>query len=399
MKADALIVGAGIVGAATALALQEAGMRCLLVDRHRPAWGASGRNPGVLWLQTKAAGTAMRFSLAAREFAESFASDYPEACFRASGGLIAWRDPEFDQVAAAFVRDRRAAGLEVELLDRPALAAVCPHLGPEVRGGVWNDRDAHQDTAGLVAAIVARFEDRGGRFCEASSVLDLIMTTDRCGGAILEDGTRIEAGLTVLAAGFDSLIIAAAAGLKLPLTPMRFEAAATEPAPFLIEPVFCGQAIFRFFTPPGLEQAALPRETVEQRCPGLGFTEQVATRYDGALLFGCAYEVGSNDDRPTVGGQAMALSILARDFPGMASLALDATWAGIVAATPDSLPVIDADPGVPGLALNCGHFFGNLAGTFSARLLADMLTGRDPAFPMEDFGLAARQNTCGDALE
>ena len=45
------------------------------------------------------------------------------------------------------------------------------------------------------------------------------------------------------------------------------------------------------------------------------------------------------------------------------------------------LPVIEADTGVPGLALNCGHFFGNLAGAFSARLLVDALAGKTPSFP------------------
>lgn len=390
MTADALVIGAGIAGAATALALQEAGMRCTLVDRHQPAWGASGRNPGFLWLQTKAAGIPMRFSLAARSFAGSFAEDFPEARFRKSGGLIVWRDPEIDAVAAGFARDRVAAGLPVEILDRPALLEVCPEFGPEVRGGVWNSLDAHQDTPSLVAAIVARFVSRGGTFQGGAGALRILLAGGRCTGALLRDGTEIAAGTTILAAGFDSAALAAGAGLGLPLTPMRFEAAATGPAPFRIGPVICGQALFRFFTPPGADPAALPRQPAENLNPALGFTEQIVSRHDGALMFGCAYEAGSSDDRPTVAGQAMALSILARDIPAMARLPLARTWAGIVAATPDGLPIIDAAPGIPGLALNTGHFFGNLAGTFSARLLADALTGATPAFPLDPFALSTK---------
>ena len=47
------------------------------------------------------------------------------------------------------------------------------------------------------------------------------------------------------------------------------------------------------------------------------FTEQIAQFPDGSVQFGCAFEYGSDDDRPTVAGQAMAATIMAenvRDF-------------------------------------------------------------------------------------
>lgn len=67
---DVLVIGAGIAGAATAYHLSKAGMSVRLVEARQPAWGASGRNPGFLWLQTKLKGLSMEFSLAGRGFAE-----------------------------------------------------------------------------------------------------------------------------------------------------------------------------------------------------------------------------------------------------------------------------------------------------------------------------------------
>src|SRR6185436_495662 len=72
---DAVVVGAGIAGTASACYLRQAGFSVALVDMHHPGWGASGRNPGFLWLQTKAAGLALDFSLAARRFAEELAGE------------------------------------------------------------------------------------------------------------------------------------------------------------------------------------------------------------------------------------------------------------------------------------------------------------------------------------
>ena len=46
--ADVIVVGAGIVGLSTALWLQRAGRRVLLVDREGPAAGTSYGNAGVL---------------------------------------------------------------------------------------------------------------------------------------------------------------------------------------------------------------------------------------------------------------------------------------------------------------------------------------------------------------
>ncbi len=87
-------------------------------------------------------------------------------------------------------------------------------------------------------------------------------------------------------------------------------------------------------------------------------------------------------------GQALAMSILPETIPALANLALTRSWAGIVAAPADGLPIIDPRPGIDGLSLNIGHFFGNLAGAYSGKLLADALTGRTPAFELTRLGVA-----------
>jgi glycine/D-amino acid oxidase-like deaminating enzyme len=196
----------------------------------------------------------------------------------------------------------------------------------------------------------------------------------------LADGRDIAAGLTVLATGADRSGLAEAAGIALPFRTVRFEAAETGPAPFRIGPAVAGQALFRSFASPEVRALGAPRDPTEERWPGLGFTEQIASMPDGRIQFGCAYEMDAETDAPTVAGQAIAAAVLTRNFPALATLPLERTWAGLVALTPDGLPVVDPAPGPRGLAVNTGHFFGNLAGTWSGWALARALLhgARDP---------------------
>lgn len=386
---DAVVIGAGIAGTASAYYLRQAGASVALVDAHGPGWGASGRNPGFLWLQTKPAGLAMDFSLACRRFAETLADDLPDFGFRASGGLILYRDAAYASVAQIFAADRRRAGLPVELLDREALRDLCPEIGPEISGAVWNPRDAYQDTVRLVGHLARLFEQAGGIILAPARVAALVMSASVCRGVRLADGDEIASGIVVLAAGPWSNELLAPLRLDVPYVTTRFEAAETAPAPFRLRPVVAGQALFRFFAPPGIDREALPREPSERLRPELGFTEQIASRADGALLFGCAYEVGSARDQATVAGQAMACSIHSRNFPAVAGLPIMRQWAGVVAQTPDGLPVLDASVGLEGLVINTGHFFGNLAGAFSGRIVADLVAGKDPPYPID--GLSRRR--------
>lgn len=372
---DVLVVGAGVAGAATCYFLARTGLRVLLVETEHPAAGASGRNPGFLWLQTKTAGPQMQVALACRAFAGTLGEEVGDFRFRACGGMIHFRDPEAEPVARAFVADRCAAGLPVELVDGAAARGLCPALGPAIRGAVWNPLDASQSTPMLIDRLIARARSFGAELRTGVRASRVITEGDRCLGVELDSGERLTAGATVLATGIGSPTLLAGLGYRMPTMLYVFEAAETSPAPFSIGPVTCGQSLFRFFDP----AAPVPRHPIELANPDLGFTEQATQSPDGRVQFGCGFRIlDAPDDRPTVAGQALAASIHMQNFPGLAGLPLERAWAGAVLQTADGIPAIGQAPGVDGLWLNLGHFFGNLAGGLSGRLMADLITGGPP---------------------
>ncbi len=386
---DTIIVGGGIVGAATAYFLARKGVRVHLLEAEEPGWGASGRNPGFQWLHTRKAGLQMRLGLAGRTLSDTLVEEIDDFEFRPCGGLIYFFDERLLPLFESFVAERRQAGLPTELLDAKAARGLCPALSEAVIGASWNPLDAHQDTRKLVGALVEAARRHGAIVRPGARVDALLMNGQRCIGVQTGDES-IGAGTVVLAAGAWTPKLMEPQGVAVPITAMRLQVAETEPAPFRFGPLLYG--------PTALKQYAFIRDLpdytgagtthpLEAVCDGIEFLELAVQRADGRLLLGCPMDFPGLDDRPTVGGLALTLAVLAESLPPVRSLAVERVWAGLLPQTADALPILGPVPGIDGLMLNAGHVFGNLAGPLSGKLVAQALTGEMPDFDLEPFRL------------
>ena len=92
--------------------------------------------------------------------------------------------------------------------------------------------------------------------------------------------------------------------------------------------------------------------------------------------------------------------ILARRMPALATAELEATWAGLYEMTPDHNPIIGPSSDVDGfytIAGFSGHGFQHAPA--AGRILADVITGRDPKFDLSPFALDRfdRRTTAAEA--
>jgi glycine/D-amino acid oxidase-like deaminating enzyme len=67
MPREGIVVGGGIVGCAPVHFCARDGMRVTLLERKTIGYGASGRNPGWLWLHCRSPGFARDISRAGRK--------------------------------------------------------------------------------------------------------------------------------------------------------------------------------------------------------------------------------------------------------------------------------------------------------------------------------------------
>lgn len=384
--ADVVVVGAGVAGAATAHFLAARGVKVVVVEGERPAWGASGRNPGYLWTHTRAEGIQMTLGLAGRALYDDLVDELDDFEFRASGGMVYFFEHQAG-LFPAFVENRRAAGLPMELLDSARAREACPILPEDVAGATYNPLDAHLDPGKLVEALLASAERRGATLLAGSPVRGLDASDGRCRGVVTADGV-VGADAVVVAAGAWSPSLVEPLGLPLPIVAMRLQMAETAPADVRFEPVLYG--------PTGLKQYALTKELpgyveddfvhpLETVITGVELLELAAQRKDGRVLLGCPMDFPGLDDRPTVAGIGLTLGVLADHLPALKDLPLERTWGGLLPQTPDALPILGSVEAVEGLVLATGHIFGMLAGPISGKLVAQQLTGERPDIDLAPF--------------
>src|SRR5262249_59211592 len=124
---EVLIIGAGVVGCAVAWRLQQAGVRCTVLERSIPGAEASSAAGGILAPQAEADGPGpfLELCLASRALYPAFVRELREAsavdrAFRPSGALPGQLDAPGLQHARPRIGWHRPPGPEAAALAAPA---------------------------------------------------------------------------------------------------------------------------------------------------------------------------------------------------------------------------------------------------------------------------------------
>ena len=235
-----IVVGGGIVGCATAYFAAQAGLDVVLLEREHCGYGASGRNPGFVWLHCRNPGFALEISRAGRLLYERLLIELPGGFeFRAKGGLIYFTTDEQGAVMAEFAAARQADGLPVELIDGAEVRKLVPPIRPDVLGASFCAEDAQINTPAVVRALVAGARQEGAAIREGVTVRGIVRSGDRVVGVDTDAG-RLDADAVVVAAGAWSRALLQPAGIELPVGGERLQVIATEPLPPQIEPLVYG---------------------------------------------------------------------------------------------------------------------------------------------------------------
>jgi glycine/D-amino acid oxidase-like deaminating enzyme/Asp/Glu/hydantoin racemase len=380
-----VVVGGGIVGAATAYFAAREGARVTLLEREHVAFGASGRNPGFVWLHCRNPGFALEISLATRRLYPQLAAELPiDFEFRESGGLIYFLTGEQASVFTEFTVSRRADGLDVELIDGGEVRRLVPPIRPDVLGATFCAQDAHINTPLLVRALAEGARAEGAEIEEGVAVTGLLRAGEDVVGVETER-RPVEADVVVAAAGVWTAQLLQTIGIDLALGAERLQVIATDPLAPLVEPLVYGPlatkqyALFRDL--PSYDVAAFTAPYEDEW--GIEMLQLLAQRANGELLLGCPMDYPTELDlRPTLAGLAATAIAISEDFPGLRDVPVARTWAGLLPYTSDTIPVIDTP--VPGLYVASGHVYGNSAGPMTGKLLAQLVMGREPELDVSE---------------
>lgn len=353
-RPDAIVVGAGIVGAACAVALARDGLRVLVVDASAAALGTTAAGMGHLVVMDDSPE-----QLALTHFStELWREQSPE--LRAASELewcgtvwVAEDDVQLDAVRAKHATYAQH-GIATEMLDERALLEAEPNLRSGLAGGLLVPSDGVIYPPSATIALLALARELGVEILEHTGVDEIVPGGVRCGVDTLR------ADVVVNAAG------AAAAELtpQLPVVPRKGHLVITER-----HPGFCRHQIVEL----GYLTSAhvMTNESV---------AFNVQPRSTGQVLIGSSRElVGWNAsvNRRIVGRM---VDRACEFMPALANLTAVRTWTGFRPATPDKLPLIGPWPETPNLWIAAGHEgLGITTSLGTAAILAALVSGREPA--------------------
>jgi glycine/D-amino acid oxidase-like deaminating enzyme len=355
--ASAIVVGAGIVGAACAEALAVAGLRVRVLERGRAGGGATAAGMGhVLVLDDSDAQCAL--TRLGRELWDARRDTWPAAVEREGCGTI-WVAADADELEAAGQKQLWLAerGVRAEVLDAADLYRREPNLRPGLRGGLR----LPDDSVVYPPAAARHLLDEAARH---GAGIEELAPVRSCGEGFVEfeDGRRATADVVIVAAGTATpgLVGLPAATVR----PKKGHLAITDRQPGFVRHQLVELGYLKSAHGAARESVAF----------------NVQPRATGQLLIGSSRQVDAADPavEAAILGRMLARAL---DFlPGLASIPVIRTWVGFRPSTDDNLPLLGPLPDRPRLWLATGHEgTGITTSLSSARILADRLLGRTPA--------------------
>ncbi|MGI4985346.1 MAG: D-amino acid dehydrogenase [Janthinobacterium lividum] len=280
---------------------------------------------------------------------------------RQGGTLQLFRTQAQFDGAAKDIEVLKDAGVPYELLASDALASAEPALGAagnKLAGGLRLPNDETGDCQLFTARLAAMSEALGVRFRYDTPIDALAITAGKAIG--VQCGAElVRADAIVVALG--SFSTSFMKGLvDLPVYPLK------------------GYSL----TVPIRDAALAPVSTV------LDETYKIAvTRFDDRIRVGGMAEIVGFNTQLKAARRA-TLEMCVNDlFPGAGDTAQASFWTGLRPMTPDGTPIVGPTP-IRNLFLNTGH--GTLGWTMScgsAQLLADLMSGQQPAIAANDLSV------------
>jgi glycine/D-amino acid oxidase-like deaminating enzyme len=232
---QAVVIGAGIVGASIAYHLAKRGVQVKLLEKTAPASGATGDSFAYLNASTKR--PRLYYQLNDRGIAgwRRLEKELPGALPLKWGGAVYWRD---EAKAAADLlenlRELRQWGYAGRRLDERALHALLPEATTgRVDAAVLFDEEGTVDPVGATRVLLERAKALGATLEFPVEVIGLDVAANRVRGVQTAAG-RIEADVVIVAAGLGSPALINSVGVKLPLTSSIGVLAHTAPQPPLL---------------------------------------------------------------------------------------------------------------------------------------------------------------------
>ncbi|MDI5936096.1 MAG: FAD-binding oxidoreductase [Halomonas sp.] len=412
-RADAVIIGGGIIGVCAAYYLVRQGLSVALLEKGRIGAEQSSRNWGWCRQQNRDA-RELPLSTKSLELWEEISAELGEDLGFRRCGLFYLSDDQAELDGWARWRDFAVTqGVTTHMLSAAEATERGAMTGKPWLGGVFSPTDGIADPSRAAPLIAKGVIKHGGSIHQYCAARGIETEAGRVSGVITEKGV-IKTPQVVLAGGAWASSFCRQLGIRFPQASVRQSILSVMPgAKGLPDTLHTAEVTVTRRGDGGYTLATSGRACLDPTPQQFRFSKHFlpmfAKRWQllspGDLQ---GWQFGHETcrkwalDRPTPMERVRILDphpserilreILARArrlLPALGSVPVQTSWAGYIDSTPDGVPVIDEPENLPGFLLAAGfsgHGFG--VGPGAGRLIADMVTGQTPFVEHRQYRLA-----------
>jgi sarcosine oxidase subunit beta len=358
--ADVIIIGAGVIGNATAYYLTKQGHSVIVLEESEYIGnGGSSRNGGGVRQSGRDPRELPLAMYGVKNIWPTLSEELGmDVEYYQQGNLRLGKTPAHLDILRNLTKNGNAGGLDMRMVDQSEAKEICPYLSDEVIGAGWCPTDGHANPMLTTLAFYKAARKNGARYITGEKALEIQKVKGKAKKVRTSENTY-ESDTIVLLGGYGSRELAASVGLDIPMTPLLMECLVTEDQPSLFYQML-GTAMADFY--------------------GHQSTH-------GSFVFGgsSGFEA-TNKHNGTPVNTALTAPCICRGimgyFPILKEAKIVRTWAGWIDECADHVPVLSQIDEVPGLILGCafsGHGFGisPVAGTLLAELALGQTTTLD----------------------
>ncbi|GAB5487509.1 MAG: FAD-binding oxidoreductase [Parasphingorhabdus sp.] len=407
-EVDVVIIGGGIIGISTAWHLLKAGKKVLVCEKGRIACEQSSRNWGWVRVTGRDPDEVPIALDSVRNWQEISKEIGEDIGFRQKGmialvetakemaGLEKWMD-----IASSHQMDSY-------LVNAEQAQELAPTANGKWKGGIATPSDGRAEPFLAVPAIAKAAKAKGAYIAEDCAVRVIEKTADSISAVVTERGT-VRSSAVVCAAGAWTNIFLSNLGVDLPQLVVKGTVVRTAATSACIEGAAgFGELYARKRTDGGFTLATGQTEhTVGPNSlryalkflPSLGSTSDLKIALGNDVTQHAMLRQRWSGDKPTIfekhrvlnpkpsaAGLKKIRQQLKQKMPQLGDVTFEESWAGMIDATPDVVPVMDAIPSIGGLFVATGfsgHGFG--IGPGAGKVMAQLVLGEKPPYDLTRF--------------
>ncbi|NUN66458.1 glycine oxidase ThiO [Pseudanabaena biceps] len=330
---DILVIGGGIIGLSTAIALSQRGAKVTIVERDICGKGATWAAAGMLAPEAECLeGSLLEFGLRSREMYPQWIS----SLMRLSGldcgywccGIIA---PIFSE------RDRLVLSQHPKYIDKSQSHQRQSGLGDSILGSLWLPEDGQVSNRKLAQALITAARALSIKILEGVTVYEIARDRDRVTHLETSAG-KLQSDRYVLATGAWTRSL-----LALPIKPIKGQMLS----------VFDGDR-------------KLQKVIYAPNC-------YIVPRQDGTIVIGATVEDKGFAQGNTGAGIAQLLNNAIAVYPAIADMPITETWWGFRPHAPNEIPILGVSD-YENLILATGHYRnGILFAPITAKCVTDLI--------------------------